>query len=305
MEIGLINSASASANAMAMGLFQAPAATVLWHFLQGHIPQYTWDLIAQFRVLIIVAGLLVGFLIGLTGVGGGTLLTPMLVLFGVPPTVAVGTDLFYGSLTKMAGSYQHWKQGSIQWKWVAYLASGSVPFAVLATYLIHFVNVRYGAADSMVRLGLGIVLVLAAFATIINEIYRKRRAQSTESVPFDLEAHKGRIILVGALVGFLVGLTSVGSGALIAVVLIIFSGLSATTIIGTDIVHGLLLVSAAALAHWQIGTVNLPLAANLLVGSLPGVVLGSRLAYYTPPRPLRFGVALLVLAGGLKMVHLF
>ena len=110
---------------------------------------------------------------------------------------------------------------------------------------------------------------------------------------------------MGAVVGFLLGLTSVGSGALIAVVLIMFSGLSATTIIGTDIAHALLLVTAAALAHWQIGTVNIPLAANLLIGSLPGVVLGSRLAYYTPPRPLRFGVALLVLAGGLKMVHLF
>jgi uncharacterized membrane protein YfcA len=301
MDIGLLN----SANAMAMGLFQGPTATAHWHFLGGQLPQYTWDLMAQFRVLIIVAGLVVGFLIGLTGVGGGTLLTPVLVLFGVPPTVAVGTDLFYGSLTKMVGSYQHWKQGSIEWKWVLYLASGSVPFAVFATYLIHYVNVRYGTADNMVRMGLGIVLVLAAFATIINEAYRKRHALDRESKPFDLNAHKGRIILVGAVVGFLVGLTSVGSGALIAVVLIMFSGLSATTIIGTDIAHALLLVSAAALAHWQIGTVNIPLAANLLIGSLPGVVLGSRLAYYTPPRPLRFGVALLVLAGGLKMVHLF
>src|ERR1017187_1779868 len=222
MDIGLLN----SANAMAMGLFQSPLATVLWHFLQGQIPQYTWNLMAQFRVLIIVAGLVVGFLIGLTGVGGGTLLTPVLVLFGVPPTVAVGTDLFYGSLTKMVGSYQHWKQGSIEWKWVLYLASGSVPFAVFATYLIHYVNVRYGTADNMVRMGLGVVLVLAAFATLINEAYRKRHALDRESKPFDLNAHKGRIILVGAVVGFLVGLTSVGSGALIAVVLIMFSGLS-------------------------------------------------------------------------------
>jgi uncharacterized membrane protein YfcA len=301
MDIGLLN----SVNVTAMGLIQAPSATLLWHFLSGELPQYTWNLISQFRVLIIVAGLVVGFLIGLTGVGGGTLLTPVLVLFGVPPTVAVGTDLFYGSLTKMAGSYQHWKQGSIQWKWVLYLACGSVPLAVFATYLIHFVNVRYGTADAMVRTGLGVVLVLASFATLLNEFYRKRREQNRNSKPLDLNACKGRIVLVGAVTGFLVGLTSVGSGALIAVFLIMYSGLPATTIVGTDIAHALLLVSAAALAHWQIGTVNLPLAANLLIGSLPGVVLGSKLAYYTPPRPLRFGVALLVLAGGLKMVRLF
>lgn len=293
-----------SADAMAMGFMSTPLAVVLWHFLQGQVPQYTWDLIAQFRVLIIIAGLVVGFLIGLTGVGGGTLLTPVLVLLGVPPTVAVGTDLFYGSLTKMVGSYQHWKQRSIDWKWVQYLATGSVPFAVLATYLIHYVNVRYGTADSMVRTGLGVVLVLASVATLIHEAYRKRRAQPRQAEAFDPSAHKIKIILVGAVVGFLVGLTSVGSGALIAVVLIMVSRLPATAIVGTDIAHALLLVSAGALAHWHIGTVNVPLAANLLIGSLPGVVLGSRLAYRTPGRPLRFGVALLVLAGGLKMINL-
>src|SRR6202030_1558711 len=104
---------------------------------------------------------------------------------GVPPTMAVGTDLFYGSVTKMAGSYQHWKQNSINWKWVLYLSTGSVPLAVVATYLIHFVSLRYGSADKMVRMGLGIVLVLAAFATIINEIYRKR-AKIRQSAAFDI-----------------------------------------------------------------------------------------------------------------------
>ncbi len=289
-------------NAMAMGLMNSPYAAMLWNFIQGTLPQYTWDLISQFRLLIIVAGLVIGFLIGLTGVGGGTLLTPALVLLGVPPTVAVGTDLFYGSLTKMVGSYQHWKQGSINWKWVTYLASGSVPAAVLATYLIRYVRLHYGSAESFVKTGLGVVLVLASLATLLNEIYGKRQHRLDNLEGIDPSKFKKRIILLGAAVGFLVGLTSVGSGSLIAVALLMFSGLSYTTIVGTDIAHALLLVTAGAMAHWQIGTVNLPLAANLLIGSLPGVVLGSKLAYHTPGRPLRFAVALLVLAGGLKMV---
>jgi hypothetical protein len=154
-------------------------------------------------------------------------------------------------------------------------------------------------------MGLGIVLMLAALATLIRELYRKRHVAIKPSVEFDVTAHRGRIIALGAVVGFLVGLTSVGSGSLIAVALIMFSGLPALTVVGTDIAHALFLVTAAALAHWQIGTVNIPLAANLLVGSLPGVILGSKMAYYAPARPLRFGMALLVLAGGLKMVHLF
>src|SRR6266478_2698768 len=155
---------------LAMGVTHTPFATMLWHFLQGGLPRYTWDLIAHFRILIIVAGLVIGFLIGLTGVGGGTLLTPVLVLLGVPPTIAVGTDLFYGSLTKLVGSYQHWKQNSIQWKWVQYLATGSVPSAVLATYVIRYVRQQYGSAEHMVKTGLGVVLVLAAVATLLNEL---------------------------------------------------------------------------------------------------------------------------------------
>ena len=289
-------------NGMAMGLMNSPVAAMLLDFIQGHIPQSTWDLISQFRILIIIAGLVVGFLIGLTGVGGGTLLTPILVLLSVPPTIAVGTDLFYGSLTKMAGSYQHWRKGSIHWNWVRYLSYGSVPSAVLATYVIRFVKLHFGSAEAFVKTGLGIVLVLAALATLLNELYGKRQTHRNDSEAIAPSRFKFRIILLGAVIGFLVGLTSVGSGSLIAVALLLFSRMSYTTIVGTDIAHALLLVTAAAVAHWQIGTVNIPLAANLLIGSLPGVVLGSKLAYYTPGRPLRFAVALLILAGGLKMV---
>src|SRR5262249_52591542 len=161
------------------------------------------------------------------------------------------------------------------------------PASVIATYLIHYVHTRYGSAEHMVKSGLGVVLVLASVATLVNEIYRKRNEHKLRKTELDPSQHKFRIVLVGIVVGFLVGLTSGGSGALIAVVLIMFSGMPSTAIVGTDIAHALLLVTAAAMAHWQIGTVNVPLAANLLIGSIPGVLVGSRLAYLTPGRPLR------------------
>lgn len=301
MAIGLIQ----SGNAVAMGLFDVPSGAALLNFLQAELTQSTGELMAELRFLIILVGLVVGFLVGLTGVGGGSVLTPVLILMGVRPMVAVGTDLLCGSVTKLVGSHQHWKRGSIQWDWVRYLAIGSVPAALVAGYLIHYVNLQYGSGDALVRTGLGGILVLAAVVTVFHEIYGKRRREASESAPFDPRKHRPKIILLGAGVGFLVGLTSVGSGALIAVALIALSRLPATSIVGTDIAHALVLVSAAAVSHWQIGTVDFPLAANLLLGSLPGVILGSRLAYYAPASPLKFGMALLVLTSGLKMIRVF
>ena len=192
-----------TASALATGLIHTPFASMLWHFWQGSLSDYTWQVIAQFRLLIIVAGLVVGFLIGLTGVGGGILLTPVLVLLSVPPTIAVGTDLFYGSVTKLVGTYQHWKQNSIHWNWVGYMAVGSVPSAVFATYLIHYVKIHYGTAEKLVRMGLGYVLVLAAVASLLIEIYRKRLAPRAEESPLDPSDHKFRVILLGAVVGFM------------------------------------------------------------------------------------------------------
>lgn len=270
---------------------------------QGQFGAYLFDIVSHFSLLITFAGLLVGLLIGLTGVGGGVLLTPILVFLGVPPTTAVGTDLFYGSLTKLVGSYQHWKQRSIDWRWVRLMAYGSVPMAVVATYLIQYSRQHYGSAEKLVKTGLGFVMILAAIGTLVHDIYRKRHAQNENALAIDPEKIKIRVILFGATIGFLVGLTSVGSGSLIAIGLLMFSGLSSKMIVGTDIAHALLLVTAGAIAHWQIGTVNVPLAANLLLGSLPGVMVGSKLAYLTPSRPLRVVVAILILAGGFGLIR--
>ena len=294
-----------SATGAAMGLLGVPSGAALWDFLQTSLPNYTGELIAEFRWVIVLAGLIVGFLVGLTGIGGGILLTPLLIYLGIQPTIAVGSDLLYGSITKMVGAYQHSRRDSIHWDWVRYMAMGSVPASLAAVYLLHLVRLHYGTADGMVRLSLGVVLLVAAILTLGNEIYSRFRNRPDAQEPVDPRSHAGKIVLLGAVVGFLVGLTSLGSGAIIAVALIALSRLPATRIVGTDIAHALVLVSAAALAHWQLGTVNIPLAANLLLGSLPGVVVGSRLAYYTPAQPLKFGMALLVLAGALKMIRVF
>ena len=245
--------------------------------------------------------LVIGFLVGLTGVGGGTLMTPLLIFLGVRPTVAVGTDLFYASLTKLVGSHEHWKRGSIHWKWVLYLAIGSVPASLGASFLLHYVKLRFGSAEKLVEVSLGVVLLFSAAVTFLNEVYWKPRRGTGVTKPLEPQDHFLKIILLGAAVGFMVGLTSLGSGAVVAVVLMAMSGLSATSVVGTDIAHALLLVSAASLAHWHFGAVDVPLAANLLIGSLPGVIVGSRMAYYMPARPLKVGMALLVLVGGLRM----
>jgi uncharacterized membrane protein YfcA len=295
---------------MAMGLLNVPSeampsAAALWDFLQTGIPRYTADLVSEFRWIIVLAGMVVGFLVGLTGVGGGTLLTPLLIYLGIQPTVAVGSDLLYGSITKMVGAYQHSKRDSIDWGWVRYMAMGSIPASLVAVYLLHLVQTWYGSADELVRVSLGGVLLVAALLSLANEVYARYRRQPPSLAPVDPKAHARKIVLLGAVVGFMVGMTSLGSGAVVAVALMAVSRLPATRIIGTDIAHALILVSAAAIAHWQLGSVNVPLAANLLVGSLPGVFVGSRLAYYTPARPLKFGMALLVLAGALKMIRVW
>ncbi|MBI4441825.1 MAG: sulfite exporter TauE/SafE family protein [Acidobacteria bacterium] len=285
-----------------IGLLDMPVGAALLDFLQSDVPRYTGELVSQFRWLMILVGLVNGFLVGLTGVGGGTLLTPLLILLGVRPTIAVGTDLFYASVTKIAGAQEHWRRGSIHWNWVFYLALGSVPSSLAATYLLQGIRQRIGSADEFVQVGLGVVLLVSAVITLLDEIYWKRRRKSGRQVPLDPCTHPAKVILLGAAVGFMVGLTSLGSGAVIAVALLILSGLPAAHIVGTDIAHGFFLLSAAALAHWHIGTVDIPLAANLLLGSLPGVILGSRLAYYAPGRPLKVGMSLLVLAGGFRML---
>ncbi|MCZ8523648.1 MULTISPECIES: sulfite exporter TauE/SafE family protein [Paenibacillus] len=249
---------------------------------------------------IVLMGALVGLLVGLTGVGGAALLTPLLMLIGIQPTVAVATDLFYNSITKLFGSIQHFRQGTLQKKLVLYLAMGSIPGAVTAVLLIRFFPPLHILQDAIIKHALGIVLIIVAVLSIAKLWILKEQDNSIQKKP--LEEKKGLTILIGVLLGFVVGLTSVGSGSLFALAMMFFYRLKAAELVGTDIVHAFLLVSAASLVHAGLGNVDYLLALNLLLGSVPGVLLGSSLSAKLPAKPLRTFMASIILISGINLI---
>jgi uncharacterized membrane protein YfcA len=250
---------------------------------------------------IVTMGLLVGFLVGLTGVGAASLLTPVLVLIGIHPTVAVGTDLVYNSVTKLFGTLQHWRQKTIDVRIVKYLALGSVPSAVVAVGLLHLLPLQAEQQEQVVKHALGFVLILVAIATLVRLFLDKRiRPNRWQLKP--LEEKRGLTIAVGAVFGFIVGLTSIGSGSLFAIALLYLFRLSGAELVGTDIAHALILASAAGILHAGFGNVDYLLTLQLLAGSIPGVLLGSRLSARVPSKPLRTIMSVLILVSGLKLV---
>lgn len=253
------------------------------------------------HVGIILMGLLVGFLVGLTGVGAASLLTPFLILIGVHPSIAVGTDLVYNSITKFFGALQHWRQKTINLKVVFYLALGSLPSAVIAIGLLHLVHSSTQFQETIIQHALGIVLILVAIATFIRVCFDKRlRANRWQQKP--IEEKRLLTVSIGVLFGFVVGLTSIGSGSLFAVALLYLYRLSGAELVGTDIAHALLLATVAGALHAGFGNVDYMLALNLLLGSIPGVLLGSRWSAKVPSKPLRTIMSVLILISGLKLV---
>lgn len=240
----------------------------------------------DFRVAAV--GLVVGFLVGLTGTGGGALLTPLLILTGwATPVVAVGTDLVWGTLTKATGAFVHWRQGTVNFTIVKRLLLGSVPGAVAGLALLAHLRSRGVAAmDHLVVRTLGIALICVA-ASLFLRCFGPRRTP----VSAEIESPSGPAwlaTLVGAVVGFLVSLTSVGSGSLIiACLVLLYRSTPIRRIVGSDIVHALVLVGIAALGHLGIGSVNVPLLRALLIGSIPGVWLGSKITAVVPEQALR------------------
>jgi uncharacterized membrane protein YfcA len=250
---------------------------------------------------IAVMGLFVGFLVGLTGVGGAALLTPVLIMVGIHPSIAVGTDLVYNSITKLFGVVQHWKQKTINFKLTKYLAIGSVPSAVAAIGLLHLFESKYHNQEEIIHHALGYVLILVAIAILIKTFFdHKIRPNRWQLKP--LEEKRGLTILMGAIFGFIVGLTSIGSGSLFALAMLYLYRLRASELVGTDIAHAFLLVTVAGLLHASAGTVNYSLVGNLLVGSIPGVLIGSTLSAKVPTKPLRAAVAVIVIFSGLKLI---
>lgn len=278
----------------------------------------------------VVSGLLVGILVGLTGVGGGSLMTPLLVfLFGFKPATAVGTDLLFAALTKTNGVWvHHTKHSSVDWRIVRWLSLGSLPFAITTLFVLnHFASIGK-ETTGVITLTLGIALLLTAFSILVRSILISRSqkkainvmtiADVAEETETELEQEekideiqRGRFnrlqipatILTGAVLGVLVTLTSVGAGALGTVVLLfLYPKMLTVKVVGTDLAHAIPLTAVAGFGHWMLGNVDFVLLSSLLIGSLPGIWLGSMLSAKLPERFLRPILAILLLIIGLKFV---
>ncbi|HZP87515.1 MAG TPA: sulfite exporter TauE/SafE family protein [Burkholderiales bacterium] len=252
-----------------------------------------------------LSGLLVGVIVGMTGVGGGSLMTPLLVMvFGVSPATAIGTDLVYAGLTKAAGSVTRHRLGSVNWRVAALLAIGSVPAALATTWMLSHL-VPYGSSmGKVLTVALGGALVLSALALVFKSRLQRYAARKTGFLKREPARHViPTTILVGALLGVLVTTTSVGAGALCAIaLLLLYPQLPTNHIAGTDIVHAVPLTLVAGAGHAFAGTVDYGLLGTLLIGSLPGIVIGSLVAHRLPEPLLRQALAAVLFAVGCKLV---
>ena len=245
-------------------------------------------------------GFVVGLLIGLTGIGGGAIMTPFLILvLGTRPVVAVGTDLVYGSVTKLFGAWLHWKQGTVDVRLGLRLAAASVPAGLLAVMALQTMPESNAEADEAVRRALGVVLIAVAVLMVA-----RLGGGISLRVPERWRAPlQGRgTYVIGGLVGALVCFTSVGSGSLLVPFLVSVYPLTTAQIVGTDVFHAALLVTATAAAHASGNTVDWALAASLLVGSVPGVTIGSWMAPRVSSRLLRAALAALLLLTGVNLM---
>lgn len=252
-----------------------------------------------------VAGFGVGAMVGITGVGGGALMTPILVLlFGVAPAAAVGTDLWFAAITKIVGGAVHHRQGSVDWQVVRRLCVGSLPASIATLLWLH------GAGGSQLEHGLilnalGGVLLLTALAMVLKKQMHALGQTLRSTAPESFKrAQPGLTVLAGAILGLLVTLTSVGAGALGAVMLVYLYPfrMKPAKLVGTDIVHAIPLTIVAGTGHMVMGHVDLALLGTLLLGSLPGILIGSLLGSRAPDRVLRAAISILLVAVGIKLV---
>jgi uncharacterized membrane protein YfcA len=247
----------------------------------------------------------VGILIGLTSMGGAALMAPFLILIlGVQPVTAVGTDLVYGAVTKIIGSWVHLKQGTVDLPVVWKLATGSVPGGLLGALLVILLPKYTHDAQRYEQRAIGVLLVIVAVVLIARLLMGTPQAEtpSVNSIKRMKFLQNQGTVIWGAVVGFCVGLTSVGSGSLLAPFLIMLYPSKTAKIVGTDICHAAVLVSVTGFAHAASGGVEWSLIPTLLAGSIPGVLLGSKLAVYVPARSLRTGLAAVLLLTGFRMI---
>ncbi|UQD55954.1 sulfite exporter TauE/SafE family protein [Flavobacterium sp. K5-23] len=260
----------------------------------------------EFQLGFIVAGLIVGFIVGLTGVGGGSLMTPILLWFGIPPTTAVGTDLLYAAFTKMGGVYVHHKKKNINWSITGWLSLGSVPAALLTLWILHSIKTDITGINAIIKYGLGWALLFTSIAVLFKKkllVFSQKHAGDK----FHSESKTQNIltISIGVLLGATVTLTSIGAGALGTVTLFFLYPLLVTPrLVGTEIAHAVPLTLVAGLGHATMGNLDLGLLGQLLIGSLPGIFIGSMMSGKVPDLFLRNAIAIMLFFVGYKLVFL-
>lgn len=252
-----------------------------------------------------IAGFIVGFIVGLTGVGGGSLMTPILVLFfGIKPVVAVGTDLLFAAITKSGGVFVHHKRRTIYWRIVGLLCIGSIPATFLSILVLKHLDTTGADYNYLVTTTLSIALILTSLVILFKNqllvISRSERMAWIKVVHRRYYRHL--TVLAGALIGTLVTLSSVGAGALGAAILFfLYPRIPAIGIVGTDLAHAVPITAISGLGHLHLGTVDLVLLVSLLIGSLPGIYLGSHVGSLLPERILRPALASMLLLIGLRL----
>jgi uncharacterized protein len=254
-------------------------------------------------------GLLVGFLVGLTGVGGGSLMTPFLVaVMGVPAPTAVGTDLTFATLTKLTGSMQHYRQQSVNLEVAVFLGIGSIPAGLLGVGTLEWIKGTYDpdTVQSIMITIIACTLVLVGASLIFRNFLPDSMTAPKPGVWDGKSRMSNRrrffTVIFGAFGGYLVGLTSIGSGSVMAVILLILYPMAPAVIVGTDIAHATVLSFVVGLAHMTQGNVDFGLAGSLLLGGIPGVLVGSRLAPWLPGKPLKMILAGMLIFVGVRLL---
>jgi uncharacterized membrane protein YfcA len=250
--------------------------------------------------LFIASGAGVGFIIGMTGVGGGSLMTPILVLlFGVHPVTAVGTDLLYAAVTKGVGSVVHGLRRNVAWQVVGLLAAGSVPATATTLMALSRLGPMSAFANTVITVLLAIVLLITAFLIVVTKWLRRLRGSTPPGRRLEIMG----TIATGAVLGFLVSITSVGAGAIgVTALLFLYPNYPAVRIVGTDVAHAVPLTLVAGIGHWLLGSVNEAMLGALLLGSVPGIAIGSQIAPRVPERRLRLLLAVLLLIVSVRLM---
>ncbi|WP_395059785.1 sulfite exporter TauE/SafE family protein [Polaromonas sp.] len=258
-------------------------------------------------LVFVFAGFAVGLVVGLTGVGGGSLMTPLLIFFfGVKPHLAIGTDLLFAAFTKMGGTVSLARARIVDWKIVGQTAAGSIPAALVTLYALHLLGPASPAAHAVMTTTLGIALLLTAAAMLYKALYGKAAPRHIDAAALGAATqarHWALPVLFGAVIGAMVTITSVGAGAIgVIVLMLLYPALPLPRIVAADIAHAVPLTLVAGLGHASIGSVDWVLLAKLLAGSLPGIWLGARLVTRTPDRWIRSLLSVLLAYAGVKLI---